>query len=144
MNPQMEFFIVGRNPNQRVLALAGRPGVHVTGAVPDIRIYLKHAQAVVTPLRIARGIQNKVLEALAMGKSVLASSAVCRTFGSDIPLGMIACDSEQAYLQHLSTDSWIADAPAIRQALLRRFDWSTNLQVLCHAVADAAAMKSRV
>jgi sugar transferase (PEP-CTERM/EpsH1 system associated) len=141
-SPEMEFFIAGRSPTKQVAALDGLPGVHVTGAVTDIRIYLKHAQAVVTPLRIARGIQNKVLEALAMGKSVLASSAVCRTFGSDIPPGMIACDSEQAYLQHLSAGSWIADAPAVRQALLRRFDWSTNLQVLRSAVADAVAVRS--
>ena len=141
-NPQMEFFIVGRKPHKSVLALAGRPGVHVTGAVADIRGYLKHARAVVTPLRIARGIQNKVLEALAMGKPVFGSSAVCRTFGSDIPTGIIACDSAQAYVQHLSAGDWMADSPAVRQALLPRFDWSTNLQVLRGAVADAIAMKS--
>lgn len=143
-SPEMEFFIAGRNPKKQVVALGGLPGVHVTGTVTDIRIYLKHAQAVVTPLRIARGIQNKVLEALAMGKPVLGSTAVCRTFGSDIPPGMIACDSEQAYVQHLSAGPWSADSPAVRQALSRRFDWSTNLQVLRDAVADAIATKSRV
>ena len=142
--PQMEFYIVGRNPDKPVLALAGRPGVHVTGTVADIRSYLKHAQAVVTPLRIARGIQNKVLEALAMGRPVLVSTEVARTFGADVPSGMIACDLEQAYVHHLSAGKWIADSPEVRQALLRRFSWSTNLQVLRGAVADAAAMKSAV
>ncbi|MGA2194379.1 MAG: TIGR03087 family PEP-CTERM/XrtA system glycosyltransferase [Bryobacteraceae bacterium] len=141
-SPEMEFFIAGRNPKKQVAALGGLPGVHVTGAVTDIRVYLKHAQAVVIPLRIARGIQNKVLEALAMGKPVLGSAAVCRTFGSEVPPGVIACDSEQAYVQRLSAGQRIADAPAIRQALVRRFDWSTNLRVLRDAVADAAATKA--
>jgi sugar transferase (PEP-CTERM/EpsH1 system associated) len=68
-----EFHIVGANPAPAVLELASLPGVHVTGAVPDVRPYLAHAAAAVAPLRIARGIQNKVLEAMAMQRPVVAS-----------------------------------------------------------------------
>ncbi|WP_270939094.1 TIGR03087 family PEP-CTERM/XrtA system glycosyltransferase, partial [Falsiroseomonas oryzae] len=68
-----EFHIVGTNPAPAVQALAQRPGVHVTGAVPDVRPYVAHAAVAVAPLRIARGIQNKVLEAMAMARPVVAS-----------------------------------------------------------------------
>jgi sugar transferase (PEP-CTERM/EpsH1 system associated) len=72
-NPAACFYIVGSRPAEAVRALAGQPGVHVTGAVPDIRPYLAHASLAVAPLRIARGIQNKVLEAMAMAKPVVVS-----------------------------------------------------------------------
>jgi sugar transferase (PEP-CTERM/EpsH1 system associated) len=68
-----DFHIVGANPAPQVQALAKLPGVHVTGTVPDVRPYLAHAAAAVAPLRIARGIQNKVLEAMAMARPVIAS-----------------------------------------------------------------------
>ncbi|XSG86387.1 MAG: TIGR03087 family PEP-CTERM/XrtA system glycosyltransferase [Methylohalobius sp. ZOD2] len=71
---EARFYIVGARPAEAVKALGRREGVVVTGAVEDIRPYLAHARLAVAPLRIARGIQNKVLEALAMGKSVLATS----------------------------------------------------------------------
>jgi len=69
------FWVVGANPTPVVQALAALPGVHVTGRVPDTRPYLEYATASVCPLRIARGIQNKVLEAMAMGKPTIASPA---------------------------------------------------------------------
>ncbi|KEQ54014.1 TIGR03087 family PEP-CTERM/XrtA system glycosyltransferase [Sphingobium chlorophenolicum] len=71
--PEALFAIVGRNPTKSVQALAGLPGVIVTGAVPDVRGWLAAADVVVAPLRIARGIQNKVLEAMAMARPVVAS-----------------------------------------------------------------------
>ncbi len=71
--PQALFSIVGSNPTAEVRALARRPGVSVTGRVPDIRPYLSHADVVVVPLRLARGVQNKVLEAMAMGKRIVAT-----------------------------------------------------------------------
>ncbi|QGZ40597.1 sugar transferase (PEP-CTERM/EpsH1 system associated) [Pseudoduganella flava] len=71
--PQVSFHIVGARPTPAVQALAGLPGVTVTGAVPDVRPYVAHAALSVAPLRIARGIQNKVLEAMAMAKAVVVS-----------------------------------------------------------------------
>jgi sugar transferase (PEP-CTERM/EpsH1 system associated) len=69
----LAFFIVGINPAPAVRRLAGLPGVTVTGRVADILPYLRHAAAVVAPLRIARGTQNKVLEAMAMARPVIAT-----------------------------------------------------------------------
>ncbi|KKW89635.1 TIGR03087 family PEP-CTERM/XrtA system glycosyltransferase [Sphingobium chungbukense] len=71
--PDAVFAIVGRHPVKPVRALAELPGVIVTGAVPDVRGWLAAADVVVAPLRIARGIQNKVLEAMAMARPVVAS-----------------------------------------------------------------------
>ena len=71
VRPDVRFYIVGMNPAPAVPALARDPGVVVTGTVPDVRPYLQHAAAVVAPLRVARGMQNKVLEAMAMARPVV-------------------------------------------------------------------------
>ena len=70
---EIEFWIVGANPTSTVRRLAKRPGVNVTGRVADVRPYLRYADAVVAPLLTARGIQNKILEAMAMAKPVIAT-----------------------------------------------------------------------
>jgi sugar transferase (PEP-CTERM/EpsH1 system associated) len=74
MHPDARFAIVGRDPTPAVQALATQPGIVVTGGVADVRGWLAAADVVVAPLRIARGIQNKVLEAMAMGRPVVASA----------------------------------------------------------------------
>ncbi len=74
-HPETSFAIVGRNPTSAVFELSALPGVQVTGAVDDVRTWLAGADVVVAPLCIARGIQNKVLEAMAMAKPVVASNA---------------------------------------------------------------------
>lgn len=71
--PAPEFWIVGANPSPAVRALADRAGIHVTGTIPDVRPYLHYAAVAVAPLKIARGIQNKVLEAMAMERIVVAT-----------------------------------------------------------------------
>jgi polysaccharide biosynthesis protein PslH len=74
----LSLVIVGRQPTARVRALAELPGVSVTGAVEDVRPFLARAWAFVAPLRIAQGIQNKVLEAMAMEVPVACSDRVLR------------------------------------------------------------------
>jgi sugar transferase (PEP-CTERM/EpsH1 system associated) len=71
--PAARFWIVGAAPTPEVRRLAALPGVQVTGRVPDTRPYIAAADVVVAPLRIARGIQNKILEAMAMGRPVVAT-----------------------------------------------------------------------
>ncbi len=72
--PHARFSIVGKSPAAPVRRLAAVPGVHVTGSVPDVRPFLRQAAVAVAPLRVARGIQNKVLEAMATGLPVVATS----------------------------------------------------------------------
>jgi sugar transferase (PEP-CTERM/EpsH1 system associated) len=71
VHPEAKFHIVGRSPTDPITAHDGRDGVRVCGEVPDVRPFLAGADLVVTPLSIARGVQNKVLEAMAMARPVL-------------------------------------------------------------------------
>src|SRR5256885_14832296 len=83
--PGASFVICGTRPARAVRRLAERRGVSVTGWVPDTRPYLDSAEVFVAPLRVTRGIQNKVLEAMAMGLPVVASTATWQsTQGDDI------------------------------------------------------------
>jgi sugar transferase (PEP-CTERM/EpsH1 system associated) len=71
--PAAVFCIAGRNPDTTVTDLRQLPGIEVTGTIPDMRTHLASATLCVAPLMIARGIQNKVLEAMAMHKAVVAT-----------------------------------------------------------------------
>ncbi len=71
--PDVEFWVVGKDPTERVSRLSERPGVHVTGGVPDVRPYLEQAGIFVCPLRYGTGVKNKLLAALAMQKPVVAT-----------------------------------------------------------------------
>jgi sugar transferase (PEP-CTERM/EpsH1 system associated) len=75
--PKARLYLVGRKPAPAVRRLGCQPGVELIGQVPDIRPWLARAAVAVAPLRIARGVQNKVLEALAMGKATVISPS-CR------------------------------------------------------------------
>jgi sugar transferase (PEP-CTERM/EpsH1 system associated) len=76
--PDARFVIVGRDPSSAVRRLASGDGVTVTGTVPDVRPHLREAAVSVAPLRLGRGIQNKVLEAMAMGLPVVATPTAVR------------------------------------------------------------------
>jgi sugar transferase (PEP-CTERM/EpsH1 system associated) len=73
--PQTKLQIIGADPSPAVKRLGDLPGVIVTGSVPDVRPYVRRSAAVVAPLNIARGTQNKILEAMAMGVPVITSLA---------------------------------------------------------------------
>jgi len=93
---QLEFWIVGANPTRAVRRLSAKPNIRVTGRVRDVRPYLAHAAAAVAPIRLARGVQNKILEAMAMGKPVVATPEA--TKGIDAVAGtevIIASDATQ-------------------------------------------------
>ncbi len=84
-HPDAAFVIVGRAPTAEVRALDGVAGTRVTGAVPDVRPWLAAADCVVVPLQIARGVQNKVLEAMAMARPIVltraAATGICGADG---------------------------------------------------------------
>jgi glycosyltransferase involved in cell wall biosynthesis len=135
----VEFVAVGRNPTAAVRRLREVEGVSVTGGVPDVRPYLESATAVVAPLRMARGIQNKVLEALAMGKRVFASAEVCATFAPELPHGLTRCDSPAEWVEALcgAIDRPTPFDPSIRAAARDRFSWDRNTGILLDAVEEA-------
>jgi glycosyltransferase involved in cell wall biosynthesis len=73
-HPNLRFYIVGGNPTEEVRALQQSKGVVVTGRVEDVRPFIKNAAICIAPMRIARGIQNKVLEAMAMAKPMVLTN----------------------------------------------------------------------
>jgi sugar transferase (PEP-CTERM/EpsH1 system associated) len=81
--PGAQFHIVGASPAPQVKALESIKGVFVSGRVPDVRAYVAHASACVAPMRIARGIQNKVLEAMAMGRPTVVTADALEGIGAE-------------------------------------------------------------
>ncbi|WP_426955491.1 TIGR03087 family PEP-CTERM/XrtA system glycosyltransferase [Muricoccus radiodurans] len=127
------FHIVGANPVPSVRALADRPGVHVTGPVPDVRPYIAHAAVSVAPLRIARGIQNKVLEAMAMARPVVASpeafEGVRAVPGRDLLVARGATETA-ARIADVLDGAHPALGAAGRRAMTEGHDWSATLRRL--------------
>jgi len=131
--PGLELFIVGMNPTAEVRALASKPGVTVTGYVPDTRAYLLGAQAVIAPLRVARGIQNKVLEGLSMDKPVLVSPEVAATFGgaAAAPEGVIVCgQAATEWVDGLRRCGAAGQPGGRRQGMVERYSWRSHLTAL--------------
>ena len=64
-----------RAPTRRLLARQHDPGLTIWGEVPDMRVFLAAADCVIAPLQIARGVQNKVLEAMAIGRAIITTDA---------------------------------------------------------------------
>lgn len=127
--PTARFYIVGSKPSEAVLRLAG-PHTIVTGRVPDVRPYLEYAQVVVAPMRIARGIQNKVLEGMAMAKTVVTTplglEGIDASPGRDLLLGTSATEFAHAILGAFqSRDSETGNAA--RSRVVDRYSWGSSL-----------------
>ena len=125
------FFIVGSRPDPRVKKLAELPGVTVTGSVPDIRPYLAHAAIAVAPLRIARGTQNKVLEAMAMAKAVIASQEAAQgvnaKHGAELIVAKDAAEFITHILSRLSGNNRDDIGDRARECVMRKYSWDANL-----------------
>jgi sugar transferase (PEP-CTERM/EpsH1 system associated) len=124
------FYIVGARPSAAVQALAQLPGVTVTGTVPDVRPYLAFAAVSVAPLRIARGIQNKVLEAMAMGCQLVVSPQALEGIEATPGADLLLADGADAFVGQVS--ALLAPAPAqmgstARATVQHRYSWSSNL-----------------
>jgi len=124
-----QFFIVGSRPTDDVLRMGEIPGVIVTGSVVDTRPYLAHAQAAIAPLRVARGVQNKVLEAMAMAVPVLGTSAAMEGLVCDDQAGLQIADDEQQFsdlaVKLLQQDD-LQPMQGSRQWVCQHHDWSIN------------------
>lgn len=94
--PDARFLIVGRDPVGSVRRLAELPGVVVTGTVPDVRPYLAGAAMAVAPFRIARGVQNKILEGMASGLPVVGTSLAFQGLAATREDGVRMADSPEA------------------------------------------------
>jgi sugar transferase (PEP-CTERM/EpsH1 system associated) len=86
--PDARCLVVGSKPVPRVQALAQLPGVQVTGRVPTTPPWFDRAAVAIAPLRLARGVQNKVLEAMSMALPVVSSPQAAQGLG-DVPPGTL-------------------------------------------------------
>lgn len=130
----LSFFIVGSNPVPEVRALAKVSGVIVTGSVVDIRPYVYHSDLVVAPLRIARGIQNKVLEAMSLAKYVLLTSAAAEGIKAIPEEHLFIANGEQEYQQRAveilenKVDKNVA--AQARTLVVNNYSWPGKLEML--------------
>jgi sugar transferase (PEP-CTERM/EpsH1 system associated) len=129
--PELKFYIVGRNPTPAVTDLAGN-GVVVTGTVPDVRPYLQFADVVVAPMRVARGVQNKILEAMAMARPVVAALSCTDAIGAESGRELIAAGMENEYVSAIgdllgNPEQATAIGAAGRACVVTRYSWEAHL-----------------
>jgi sugar transferase (PEP-CTERM/EpsH1 system associated) len=137
--PAARFYIVGNRPAPAVRRLSGINGIHVTGAVPDVRPWLAHAHVAVAPLRIARGVQNKVLEAMAMERRVVMTPQAAEGIHQhDNLLRDVARDTNE-YAEKVSRLLGGEPVRAIenREFVLRHYNWERNLERLGELLEDS-------
>lgn len=147
--PDLRFLIVGRSPSREILGLETLPGVTVTGEVDDVRPYLAEAWVFVAPLRIAQGVQTKVLEAMAMGLPAAVSHRVMAGLsdggfrdGRDL---LVGSDSRQTamHIERLLEDEALR-AELVENARTRLADaysWPTNMRILEEHLEDLVRPK---
>ena len=133
--PGARLAIVGSQPTREVLELARLPGVEVTGFVDDPRTYLSRAAVSVAPLRIARGIQNKVLEAMAMGLSVVGTQSATQGVdgrpGRDYLVAETAEEQVEAVCGLLRAPERARELGRAARAFVEaNYDWEACLQPL--------------
>lgn len=131
-HPDVRFVIAGRNPTGRVRRLGRNSAVVVTGTVPDVQPYVLGAAAFVAPFRIAHGIQNKILEALAVGTPVVSTARPAAAIGARHGEHLLIAERPEEFAQcviNLLEDSGLRQRLKGAPDLLRAtFDWQTNLK----------------
>lgn len=129
--PQLRFYIVGRSPTPAVWALASA-SVVVTGTVADVRPYLQHAALVVAPLRVARGLQNKILEAMGMARPVVASQSCVAAIDARSGEELISAVGSEDFVREIDA---LLKAPARaaavgqsgRHRVVHSYSWSAHM-----------------
>lgn len=129
--PDVKFYVVGARPNREVRALAS-DSIVVTGQVADVRPYLAHAAAVVAPLKLARGVQNKVLEGMAMSRPVVATTPAVQALDVTSGYELLVADDPGKFgdsvIGAIETPSPIGLNG--RRYVERHHQWAANLATL--------------
>lgn len=142
VRPRAVFYIVGARPLPQVQRLARAGVVHVTGTVADVRPYVAHAAVSVAPLRIARGVQTKVLEAMSMAKTVVVSPQALNGIEAIPDRELLLADGAAAFAAQVMRALGQPDARmgrAARLAIRRRYAWSTSLARVLEQIEGGVA-----
>jgi sugar transferase (PEP-CTERM/EpsH1 system associated) len=131
--PDARFAIVGANPVRQIRMLDGKNRTSVTGRVDDVRPWLGEAKIVVAPLRVARGIQNKVLEAMAMARPVVATTAAATGLGVTPGEDILIADKADIMAQEIllllgDSDKRHRLGVAARRMVRERYRWGEQLK----------------
>jgi len=142
--PEIQFYIVGSNPTKEVLSLSSNGGVTVTGYVIDTREYLNKAAVVVVPLRIARGVQNKILEAMAMKVPVVATSRAFEGINAEPHKDLFVEDEPEAFaeailklLRNKSLRNELRNNA--RRIIETNYSWTWNLSKIDEIIAPTSS-----
>jgi len=143
-HPSLRFEIVGARPIAEVRALNELPGVTVTGRVEEVRVHLWDAEVAVVPLRIAQGTQNKVLEAMAAGVPVVATSMAVRGIGQPRGPHLKVADAAEDFADAVCElldhpESARRQVEAARSMLREHHDWERSAARLEEILEEAAA-----
>lgn len=140
--PETRFYIVGLNPTPDVQRLGSRTGITVTGSVPDVRPYYARASVCVAPLRIGRGIQNKVLQGMAMGLPLVVSSLAGRGLDAEPGRHLEVADTPAPFADHVvrllkRPESGRALGRSARGFVEANFGWERSLRHLERLLVEA-------
>jgi sugar transferase (PEP-CTERM/EpsH1 system associated) len=130
--PDAKVYVVGHKPSSAVRQLAAIPGVQVVGPVPDVRPYLARSAVAIVPLRVAQGVQNKALEAMAMGKAVVTSTQVLGGLHAKPGKHLLAASAVEEWVEHVlrlfdQTELRQQLGKAGRQFVEQQHQWDRNL-----------------
>lgn len=143
-HPEAELHIVGRGPTAKLLAEKGKPGVTIWGEVPDVRPFIAAADCVIAPLMIARGVQNKVLEAMAMAKPVLLTPQAATGIAAQDSEHWLQCEADEAQMAERAAallsdpDKAAQMGREARTFVLGHHDWGAMLRPLEQWVSATA------
>jgi sugar transferase (PEP-CTERM/EpsH1 system associated) len=127
------FYIVGGNPTEKVQQLQKLPGIVVTGRVDDVRPYIHHAEAALAPMRIARGVQNKVLEAMAMGKPTIVTPQGLEGIDAEDGNEVLVAGDGEAFVERILSvlkGEWEDVGDKARDLIRRAYTWDDVLPKL--------------
>ncbi|MGH6895946.1 MAG: TIGR03087 family PEP-CTERM/XrtA system glycosyltransferase [Geminicoccaceae bacterium] len=141
--PDLRFVVVGRGPGRRLCRAAARLGMDLSGTVPDVRPFLAHAALGVAPLRVARGVPNKVLEAMAMAKAVVATPAAITGLrlrpGRDILIAETPAAFAEAVISLLDPHRAAALGARARARVVADYAWAASLRRLDCLIAGPSS-----
>ncbi len=142
--PDARFYVVGRDPVPALLALDGKAGITVTGTVDDPATWIGKAHVTVAPIRAAAGLQNKLLEAMAMAKPVVATSVANEGIGAEPGRDLLIADTEDATARCVldlfdDPDRCRALGAAARGFIERHWTWEGPFLLLERAMLEAVA-----
>lgn len=133
--PTIEFIVVGSNPAEKVKALEKIQGVTVTGRVDDVRPYVAYCDLAIAPLRIARGVQNKVLEALSMNRPIMVTCLALEGIEHDGSIDCFEVDKIDDMAEYI--DQVLHDEKPLRDyscIIKKHYDWDKNVMKLCELI----------